>query len=585
MRVDNARRLTGPGFFAPRSGAAVELWVEAAEQRDAVMQRWTPLLDKLLDLLGLLRSERFHHVHMAGFTTAVTAPIDRCVALADALEWAGLHLAGQTSVTLSEAVHAFHDAIPGEADPRLTGFERAARTHGVPFLWDDDHVSIGLGAHSKTWPARELPDFTSESFDWAPYLPRIPVGLVTGTNGKTTTTRMTAAILRQAGHRVGASSTDAITLDGLVIEEGDWTGPGAARKVLRHPEVTAAVLETARGGILRRGLAFDDADAAIVTNVGADHFGEYGITTVEEMANVKAVVWQGVREGGKRIANVGCPVTAAHVHANLPEVIGHEDWVLIARDPGSPTLHLHLEAGGEGWTVVGQALTHVRGPLADHRNHVRVATINEIPATFGGTAIHNIDNALAAAALGHALGVAHPVIGLALAGFGASPDDNPGRIERYDLDGVTLLLDFAHNAHGLLALAPTVAHLRKPGSRLFIGIGQAGDRSIADLDSLAAATLALDPHDIIVRPMPGYERGRTLDEMVQMITSAFERVGFAKDHLSTATDEVDVLEQAVSRASPGDLIVLLVHYQRVEVRAWLAERNQAQSSPGNVAAP
>lgn len=573
MRVENARRLTGRGFFSPRPGAAVELWLEGEEAVPTLLPQWNEVLDALLVGLGLLKNERFHHIHERGLTTAVTAPIDRCLALADALEQAAQRFAGSLQTPLPQIIGAFHAAIPTEADPGLVAFERAAREHEVPFLWDDDEVSLGLGAHSRTWPARALPGL--ETIAWQDHAARIPTCLVTGTNGKTTTTRMSAAILRAAGYRVGMSSTDAMTLDGQLLEAGDWTGPGAARRILRHPEVTAAVLETARGGILRRGLGWDQADAALVTNVGADHFGDYGITSLEAMAAVKAVVWQGVRAGGKRIANVACPVTLAHLRQDIPEAFGAPGWVLLAGAFDADGLVEHLAAGGEGWAFHDGALWHCSGG-------VRSAVIEaaKIPATFGGTARHNVENAMAAAALASALGVDHVTIASALERFGASPDDNPGRLERYELGALRVVLDFAHNPHGVRALAPAVRHLREGRGRLLVSLGQAGDRSVEDLDGLAREVLALGVDGVWLRPMPGYERGRTHEEMNALLSASFGRAGFDSALLFEATSEVDFLERASAGAKAGDLLLVLVHYQRAEVRAWLARHVIGEPTPG-----
>lgn len=566
MRVENARRITGRGFFLPRPGAAVELWTEPGEDVGAALLAMRAGLDALLSRLGLGEELRLEHPHRGGFTVAVACPIDRALALADALEWAALDVAGRASVSLDEAVSAFMAAAVTEADPRLVSWQRGAAEAGVAFLWDDDEVSFGLGRHALVLPARGLP----EALELERCRGAVPVGLITGTNGKTTTTRMTAAILQAAGHRVGATSTDAITLDGVIVEEGDWTGPGAARKVLRHPEVTAAVLETARGGILRRGLGYDQADAALVTNVGADHLGEYGVDTVAEMAAVKAVVWEGVRDGGKKLANLACPATLEYLRGLRPDAFGAADWVLLSVDGETPGLERHLAAGGEGWSVrlrgAVEVLVHHRGDRSED-----LIAVGAIPATVGGTARHNVANALAASALAHALGASFEHIASALSRFGADPDDNPGRLERYELGGVRVLLDFAHNPHGVHALAPSVHQLRGSG-RLFVALGQAGDRSQEDLDQLAVEVAALKPDRVYLRPMPGYERGRTYEEMRVMFFAAFERAGVAFDRLAEAEGEVDFLERALGLARPGDLIVVLVHYQRADVRAWLAPR-------------
>ncbi|HRE90314.1 MAG TPA: cyanophycin synthetase, partial [Myxococcota bacterium] len=228
--------------------------------------------------------------------------------------------------------------------------------------------------------------------------------------------------------------------------------------------------------------------------------------------------------GAKRLANLSCPATLELLREHRPEAFGGADWILLSGDGETPELTRHLEAGGEGWSVrlrdVSEVLVHHRGDTSED-----VIEVASIPATVGGSARHNVANALAAAALSHALGASFAEITAALSCFGIDPDDNPGRLERYELGGVRVLLDFAHNPHGVHALAPSVRQLRESG-RLFVTLGQAGDRSQEDLDQLAVEVAALGPDRVFLRPMPGYERGRTYDEMRVMFFAAFERAGW-----------------------------------------------------------
>ncbi len=174
-----------------------------------------------------------------------------------------------------------------ESKPRLLAMQAAAASHHVPFLWDDDEVSVGFGKNAMTWPAEQVPE--PESVDWSA-IGSVPLGIVTGTNGKSTTVRLSAAILSAAGLRAGITSTDYIRVGDEILERGDFSGPGGARTLLRHPQSEAVVLEVARGGLLRRGVGVEHADAALITNIAADHMGEYGINTVADMAEAKFIV-------------------------------------------------------------------------------------------------------------------------------------------------------------------------------------------------------------------------------------------------------------------------------------------------------
>lgn len=572
MRVDNARRLTGRGFFSPGPGAVVEIWLEG-EELAALAQtrrRWRDeILAPLLSRIGLGAAPIWEHLREDGFTTAVGAPIDRCLALADALEWAGWRLAGQSDLPLEDAVKLFEESLAEQQSPALLALEAAANAHGVAFLWDDDAVSLGLGTTAEVFEPRALPE--AATVDWARY-GRIPVGMVTGTNGKTTTTRMVARILTAAGHKVGLSSTDAIAIAGETLESGDWTGPGAARKVLRHPAVTAAVLETARGGLIRRGLAYEQADAAVVTNIGEDHFGDFGIRSLDDMARVKATVWAGVRAGGTRIANAGCAVTMGYVARAWPEGIGGAGWALFARDREAPALVAHLAAGGVGWAIADGAITRIAGDVAE-----AVVAVDAIPATFGGAAVHNVENALAAAALAHALGATPEAIRAGLESFGRRAEDNPGRLELHAVGPVRVVLDFGHNPHGVQAIAPVIASLRaeQPGGRLMVATGQAGDRSDHDIFELARAVMALGPERVAVRAMRGYERGRAEGETEAVLARALLGLGLPEEALMRVEGEVAALEVGLDWARPGDVILVLVHIERDAVREWLAARSRA----------
>ena len=230
-------------------------------------------------------------IFLGGLALLIPAPIDVLLPAADLNEWAidaaRRELLGRRVVLSRESGRRlrrrFHDA----EHPALIAIESAARAHGAQCLWDDDEVTLGLGKHARSFDMDALP--SPSSIDWDA-VGRIPVALVTGTNGKTTTTRWVARMAKHAGLVPGNSSTDGVTIDERIEETGDWTGAEASRRVLRDPRVELAILETARGGILRRGLAIDGYDAALITHVNADHLGEFGVFDVDTMAATKAVV-------------------------------------------------------------------------------------------------------------------------------------------------------------------------------------------------------------------------------------------------------------------------------------------------------
>ena len=435
-----------------------------------------------------------------------------------------------------------------------------AARRDLPVLSDDDSLSIGHGRHAISWPSRRLP--APEDVPWD-RLRRIPIALITGTNGKTTTARLLARIARKAGHVPGNTSTDGMSVDERPLEAGDWTGPGAARTVLRHPAVELAVLEVARGGILRRGLGVDRCDAAAVLNVSADHLGEYGIHDPAAMARAKAVVGGIVTPQGRVVLGADSPPLVELVER------GHRfpaPVVWFSRQAAHPTVARHLAAGGEAWLVVDGQLCRARG--AERAALVAVA---QLPFCFGGAAGHNVANALAAAALASALGLPDAAIAAGLRSFSSSAADNPGRANVARIAGALVFLDFAHNAAGILGLAPLLAALRGP-NRLIVCMGVAGDRRDEDIRYAAAAIHALAPTQIRIRDHEKYLRGRELGAVPAIMREALIELGTPADTIREVATEIEVLREGLEWARPGDVIVILDHVERDEIQAELQQR-------------
>ncbi len=527
MRLDDARRLTGPNLYGPRPLVLLELWLDAGETAASVREVVQEAVTRLRTTLGLPPiSLRIVRTQPTWVALAHDAPLDEMLVSAEVLERA------ITGAPL--------DGLTLHPEPRLNALEAEAARRDVPFLWDDTTVSLGHGRTSVHFKRNEIPP----AVDWSS-LGSIPVAMVTGTNGKTTSTRLLARMVQEAGFVVGSTSSDAVTIAGRVIHEGDWTGPAAAREVLRSPEVEVAILETARGGILRRGLACDEVDVALITNISDDHLGSYGINTLQDMAQVKAVIARAAR----------------HV-------------VLNARDSHLLALSLH-QGREEGPSVTYFADLDSGTPLPAHPSlviaredrlvsiHDGVETgllpISSIPITFNGTARYNVENALGATAAAEALGVPHAAIIRALQTFTAA--DNPGRGETWTCEGVTLFLDFAHNPDGVGSALRVAGSLLGPGGRLTVITGSAGDRTDDELTAISARIRDAHPAALFVRELEHYLRGRQPNE----VSAFFERTLNA----TRTTSEVDALTRATRTTRPGDVIALLVHVDRDEVRTFL----------------
>lgn len=378
---------------------------------------------------------------------------------------------------------------------------------------------------------------------------RIPLLAITGTNGKSTTSAMVARILAQTGLNVGMAGTNGVWIGQERVMRGDCSGPRSARMVLRDPTVDAAVLETARGGILREGLAFDACDVGAVLNVQPDHLGLEGIETLADLASVKSVVVESVRREGCSVLNADDPLTVDMArHAG-----GRIAFFSMRGDAMPEHLRAHVKAGR-------LAVVHEPGAdggvivLHDDGRRLPIMGAAEIPATFGGLALFNVANALAAVAMTYAAGITPPAIRAALQRFSSSFEQNPGRLNVIERDGVRIIMDYAHNPAGLAALCDLVARLR-PHHRRTIGmVGCPGDRRDEDLREMGRISAgAFD--DIVVRERPE-TRGRPDGEIMRMIAEAAQAEGFPAERLHHVAEEADAVEHCLMLARPGDLVIL-----------------------------
>ncbi|MGH2616994.1 MAG: Mur ligase family protein [Thermomicrobiales bacterium] len=372
----------------------------------------------------------------------------------------------------------------------------------------------------------------------------IPVIAVTGTNGKTTTTRLIAHILRGTGRKVGWTSTVGVFIEGENVLEGDYTGPAGAWRVLREPGLDVAVLETARGGILLRGMACQSNDVSVMTNISGDHLGLHGVHTVEGLAEVKGVVLRTTRSDGWVVLNADDPLVrgqAAGLHASI---------IWVSQNPRNPTVAAHRRTGGRAVLTEGGWLVDVWG----NESH-RIVRLDEMPIAFGGQARHMIENALCAAAATLALDLNREEVAAGLRGFGTDAEDNPGRLNIYDLNGATVILDYAHNTVGLTHLLQVARGFLQGDGRLTAIIGTAGDRTDEALRELGRIAAAQSDH-IIVKETRRYLRGRkSVDEMTALYREGLA-AGGNPPH-TVAADEPEALAMALRDLNPGDVVAMM----------------------------
>jgi len=396
--------------------------------------------------------------------------------------------------------------------------------------------------------------------------PRVPVVAVTGTNGKTTTSRMIAHLARTAGHFVGWSNTDGIYVDGVQVEAGDYSGPSGAGRVLADQRVDFAVTETARGGILLKGIGLTRNDVSVVTNVTADHLGLHGIDTLDQLAEVKSVVPQITRRSGWAVLNGDDPRVFA-----MRLVTRARPWVF-SRDPQSPAIREVLNHGGRATTVIdGRIVVLGQGSEPD-----ALVPVVDVPMTLAGLSHFNVENALAAASAGLAAGLPREAVVAGLRSFLPDVEHNPGRMNMYTLDGMTVVMDLAHNEAGLEALVEVLRGVREPGRRILLGLGAVGDRQDDLLETLGEIA-ARDADVVVIGHKQRYLRGRSTDEMDRLLRVGAARVGVAD--VPSYPTELGSLEALVAQAAPGDAVGLMCHAERDEVLAWLAEQGAEPDTP------
>jgi len=384
---------------------------------------------------------------------------------------------------------------------------------------------------------------------------RIPVVAVSGTNGKTTTVRLIAHLLGQIGLRVGMTNSDGVYVDKQRIDTGDCSGPKSARNVLIHPDVDAAVFETARGGVLREGLAFDRCDVAVVTNIGiGDHLGLSFINTVDDLAVVKRVVVQNVAPSGTAVLNAADPVVAKMASACQGAV------TFFAKDCHHPVMATH-RAKGQRVVYLDRKEIVAAGGSIEHR-----VALQDIPLTRNGTIGFQIENAMAAIAAGWALGMDWKTICAGMATFINDAATAPGRFNVYDYRGGTLIADYGHNPDAIIALVSAIENM--PARRRIAVISGAGDRR--DEDIRQQTEILGNAFDELILYQDQCQRGRADGEVLGLL-----RQGLAKATRASVIEEIrgefPAIDLALSRLRAGDLCLVLID-QVDEALAYIAKR-------------
>jgi UDP-N-acetylmuramyl tripeptide synthase len=608
LPFEGSRRLIGANLFFAGCGAQLETAHIVPEGR--LLAAWHARAARARAYLGWDEGEPgaadtpriVARLHAGGASMALAAPVDALFIATEVNEWAlcaalqaldperwrdleaALVASAREEAPDAEAFVApvleetaafarFSTLAAREARPQLRALLAAAAARRLSHTVDDELLTLGECAGGRDFALTDLP--APDAASWGG-LHDVPTAVVTGSNGKTTTVRLLAACARAHGLPAAYCCTDGVFLDAAPIASGDYSGPLGARLVLRQRAAHAAVIETARGGILRRGIAVSRADVALVSNVSADHFGEYGIDDLEGLADVKLSVAGVLYERGLLVLNANDAQLVAKAPLLARRFGRSPALAWFALDAAEPLLAGHRARGGDTCGVQDDHLVLSRAGTAHD-----LGAVADMPLSAGGAATYNIANLAGAALAAAGLGVPPATIAKIFARFGQSATDNPGRLMRFERDGVHILVDYAHNPEGLRGLLRVADTLRAGRGRVGTLLGHAGNRQDAEIVALAQAAAEFAPQLIVIKENEAHLRGRPPGEIPQLLHAALRRAGVPEETLTMCASELEAVHRALAWARPGDVLALPVHSAaaRAAVITLLKEAHESGDGP------
>jgi cyanophycin synthetase len=519
---------------------------------DDVLSCWYRQVNSLLAAVSWTDPDLTHRRYENGFNLLLAARIDQLYSATTLLETAWYfcccEMFDKPVDSREQLEQAVRSSMRLELSPESIQLQQAAKEHRVDFLIDDEWISVGHGEGSIQWPVDDLPK--PDQVDWAA-VRDIPVALVTGTNGKSTSVRILDEIARAAGRVSGVTSTDFVRVGDDVLDRGDYSGPGGARLLLRDKRLQVAFLEVARGGILRRGLPLRRAKAALITNVSSDHLGQYGVNTLEALIETKFAVRQTLTDDAVLVVNADDDGSVDYMNRHPAN---HVCWFSLNKN--NAKIQQQLNSNGCCSFADEGELFHFDGKIIS-----LICSIDSIPMTMGGAALHNVHNALGAAGVSIAMGFSIDNIRQGLSEFQSDASDNPGRLNSFILDnGARVIVDFAHNAHSVQAVTDTVKRL--PALNRWVLCSSAGDRSDADIRDIAQGVCSMQPDHVVIADVEAYLRGRKPGEVGGIMEQIFLDSGLSQAQIHFADSPLAGVSFALSGMTGQDLGLFLVLDER-----------------------
>jgi cyanophycin synthetase len=555
LELEESRRLTGPNLLWDKPGAILDVWVQGIE-KTKVVTCWQEQTQRILDALHWSEQTTCREFD-DGISLAMSAPMDCLYSACEVAEYAWQlclqQLNAEPAPDWDETIQRIAAELKEERHPQLMAIMQAAHQHQVTCISDDDYCSLGMGDNVDVWEINQLPPL--KDIDWQRYK-NIPLAFITGTNGKSTSVRLAAEIAKAAGLQAGVTSTDFIRVGDSIIDTGDYSGPGGARMLIRDKRTEIAFLEVARGGILRRGLPVPRVDAGLITNVAADHLGQYGINTVEELAEAKFVVAKGIDDKGMLVLNADNALVVQQGRRLNQQICWYSE------DKNHELIRQNKARGNTAVYVAENMFIYFDG-----QKEQAICAVTDAPLTFGGTARHNIQNALGVIGLCFSLGISLEAILAGLQSFGKRPGDNPGRGNLYQYKHSKIIVDFAHNEHSMRAVIAMARQL--PAKQRIVMFSHAGDRSNSEMQQLTNAVAELNADYYIAAEVSRYLRGREPMEVPALSKQYLLDAGVEETHIELAASPLEGCEKALQLVQPDAMVLLFTLDQREDVQALL----------------
>lgn len=558
-------RLMGANLFFPEPGAVLDATLNSEDMKDIdkIVELWYKELARVMHALNWRGYKAVHQIYSNGVKFAITAPADLLyVAAFSVVEiWNSVYNEYKTGAP-NDIEDILDELVPDlrrHLDLKYRAIFSEAHRRLLNVFIEKYDVCIGSG---KTAYRADIDDIVLEDIPWND-IKEVPTVIVTGTNGKTTTVRLTAYITRHAKRKVGYCSTDWVVVGDEIVEKGDMSGPTGNLRVMVNPDVEMAVLEAARGGLVRRGLIADFVSAATVTNISEDHLGQDGIETVEDLAYVKCLIYQAVRPDGYRIINIDDPELYKRVFT-----IEGKKILVTQRDLNHPDV-VKVAAHAEHICYIKDDAFYWRSEGKDEL----VATFAETPITVNGFAKHNVENTMQAICLSFSLGLNLTEIREGITTYENTVSNNRGRANVFTHNGGTIIVDFAHNPAAIGAILNMCKAYKAPEGNFSMLVGNTGNR-LRMTDSICQMIADAKVDEIMIKEIPNFLRGAALGEIPKMIEDSLLSKGVRADQITMIETEENALEHVLATIKTGDVCAFLCHSNTGKIIEALEERTK-----------